>query len=151
VLHCAVFCSFLQCVAACFVCCSVLQCVAVCCSVLQCEEAPCQIGANRTYYDYPFNSGLCCSVFVMCCSVLQCVALCIVLQCVAACFRVLQCEEAPGQIGADGSYSDEAFNSDLCCSVFVVCCDVLQCVALCCSVRKPPIKMVRLVRVVIML
>ena len=77
------------------------------------EEVPCQIGANGAYYDEPFNSGLCCSVFVVCCSVLRCVALCSVLQFFAMCcsvFRVLQC--------------------------VAVCCSVLQCVAVCCSVYQ---------------
>ena len=88
-----------------------------------------------------------------CCSVLQCVAVCCsVLQYVAACCSVLQrvaacCTKRSKQLGANHLQItlnlDELVMDRAWCSVmwfdtmfFVVCCSVLQCVAVCCSVLQ---------------
>ena len=134
----AVFCSMLQCVAACLgvllqcqwrpnahawgysvlqrvsVCCSVLQCVAVCCSVLQCQWRL----IRRAWG----------------CSVLQCVAVCCsVLQCVAVCCSAF-CSALQCAVGQTAPYQARLVLQ--CVAVCSVCCSVLQCVALCCSLLQ---------------
>ena len=98
-----VYCSVLQCVAAC---CSVLQCVAVCCSVLQCEMFEGTHGLGGVLWDMahvwdmmyiPVSvqflcAVVCCSVCAVCCSVFQYVAVrCSMVQCAAVC---LQCVDS---------------------------------------------------------
>jgi len=111
----------LPCVA---VCCSVLQCVAVCCSVLQCVA--------------------------VCCSVSKCVAACCrVLQCVAVCRSALQCVAVFGSpmrfngfVGEDDLALLQSESLGWVQALLQpvpppVCCSVLQCVAVCCSVSRP--------------
>jgi len=101
----------------------VLQCVAVCCSVLQCAA--------------------------VCCSVLQCVAVCCsVLQYVADLqsrltkfsFELLLlgcCQKVVGPLDVEPLRCCYIGNVIVCCSVLqcvAVCCSELQCVAVCCSV-----------------
>jgi len=95
----------------------VLQCAAVCCSVLQC------VAVTRDLY---------CNQNFLCCSMLQCVAVCcrhtwsllqsdsIALHCVAVRCSVLQCL---------------AINY-LYCNLDFLCCSIVQCVAVCCSVLQ---------------
>ena len=55
------------------------------------------------------------------------------LQCVAECFSVLQCVAVSPRMQSIRLYDYEI----MCCSVLqcvAVCCSVLQCVAVCCSV-----------------
>ena len=93
VVHIAVCCSVLQCVAAC---CSVLQRDAVCCSVFQCvaDITGASFTAIHVFFIHQCVAG-CYRVLqyvAVCGSVLQCVAVCCrVLQCVAVCCSVLHC------------------------------------------------------------
>jgi len=133
------------------VCCSLLQCVAVCCIVLHFSSR------GKTY---AFTLLMCCSVVwcvAACCSVLQCGAVCcwvlalvaknvqVLFQCVVMCSSVLQCIAdwrsvllftSRGQKHA-GSLS---MRCNILCSVVVcrsvvhVCCNMAQCVTVCCSV-----------------
>jgi len=98
-------------------CCIALWCVAECCSVLYCLL-------------------LCCSVLwyvAVCCGMLQCVAVCCIsFSCVA-----LRCGALPlALIGRDVwvylCWATCRGGGDV--LINVVCCSVLQCVAVCCSV-----------------
>jgi len=85
-------------------CCNVLQCVAVCCIILQCV-------ANHKTYQTTDNSD-CLRVAATRCRI-NCL-----LQCMAVCCHC---------VAAMHSQVSRAMQSD------VVCCNVLQCVAECCS------------------
>ena len=86
----------------------VLQCVAVCCSVSRnCSSRGMQHDAN---------------VLQVYCSVLQCVPVCCsVLQYVAVCCIVAVCHVI---VSLEG------------CGLKLICCSMLQCVAVCCSVLQ---------------
>jgi len=104
-----VCCSVLQCVA---VCCSVLQCVAVFFSVLQCKVrcvALVQRSLDSTTQVAMFFSVLQCAA--VCCSVLQCVLR----------LRLRQ--------NARSTPLPRLLFVAVCCSVVVMSCGVLQCVA----------------------
>ena len=127
----AVCCSVLQCVTSCWsalecvgvccsVCCSVLQCVAVCCSVLQ-------IFKERRAF----------SALTSCVAVwLQCGGS--VLQCVAVCCRPSKKGRNSQPLSVEADPLD--VRSVIICTPQVtnhfesLCCRVLQCDAVCCSV-----------------
>jgi len=158
VLQCvAVYYSVLQCIP---VCCSVLQCVAVYYSVLQC------ITVRRSVFQCVavYSSVLQC--ITVCCSVLQCHIMlqcasvwhasnrhlrstrfylgfgtisCTtysMLQCIAVCYSMLQCaavrHASRRHIRSTRAYLDLApFGARP-----IVCCSMLQCVAVCCKVLQ---------------
>jgi len=101
-------------------CCRGLQCVAVHCSALQCDERRCSV--------------------LLCCSVRQCATRChIVLQCsslLQCCIRivctVLVTTTPCGFQNGSRIYSVVPLSMD---GTHLYCCSVLQCVAVCCSVR----------------
>ena len=150
----AVYHSVLQCVAACqtkyrkklahMYTCSVLQCVVVCCSVLQCVAA-CQTKHRKKPVHTCRRSVLQC--VALCCSVLLCVAVCCsVLQCAALCQTKYRKEPARmgwlrlvGSSKLQLSFAKEPYKRDYILQkrliiLYAVCCSVLQCVAVSCSV-----------------
>jgi len=135
------------------VCCSVLQCVAVCCSVLQCVVKCGSEMRLSTLEDLASRSAALHEVSVaVCCSVLQCFAglshCCIVggyggyvLQCVAVSCGALQCVVLKDLASRSFTLSEDnvAVRCIVCCSVLqcvAVCCSFFQCVAVCCSVLQ---------------
>jgi len=119
--------------------CSVLQGVAVCCSVLQCVAVCCSASINIIS---PRYLSACASAelnVAVCCSVLQCICIvfAVCLQCVcsgvAACCRVftVSCSVLQGVYGVFQCVA--AFCSASVCSRVVVYCNVLQCIAVYCS------------------
>jgi len=96
------------------VCCSVLQCVAVCCSVLQCVA--------------------------VCCSVLQCVAVTVCTYCASHNVRYMRTLCDSKEVGKHTYFARNArfthYMQTMCDSKELVCCSVLQCVAVCCSVLQ---------------
>jgi len=90
------------------VCCSVVQCVAVCCSVMQRVAVSCRVLQSVA------------SVAVCCSLVVSSSAASGVLQCVAVCCSVLQCVARPSSAPLP----------------LLVCCSVLQSVAVCCSLLQ---------------
>ena len=95
--------------------CSVLQSVAVCCSVLQCAAACCSVYplAQRPYCRRYARE--CCGLIAVCFSVLQRVAVCIL---------------TPNGCIGTGTRGSVVVVSSQC---FIVFCNVLQRVAVCCS------------------
>jgi len=154
-------CSVLQCVAACCsvlqgvavcgsvwhfvaVCCSVLQCVPVCVSTVFQQHRDARVCESMSMYVFTvylesvgrYTTRLYTSCVAGCCSVLQCVTVrCMgwhgvavygcVLQCVTVWCSVLQCILR--------AYIDTPCNST---RSALLCCSVLQCVAVCCSVLQ---------------
>ena len=156
----AVWCSVLQCVA---VCCSVSQCVAVCCIVLH-RTAMGDCMSESLESESWVCVAVCCSVLqcvAVFCSGWRYVRIfrewsCSVLQCVAVCCSVLQCVAVLQGVALDGVTSEHSIGGNcvfvaVCCSVALhcsrwcyvrlfterelgLCCSVLQCAAVCCSV-----------------
>jgi len=120
----------------------VLQYVTVFCSVLQCIAACCTLALEWCRF-------LCCCVLqsvVVCCTAVHCVAACCyMLQLVAACCNVVQIISSHDTLANKHPTGARLRNSNqqrlvrVSCSVLqygVMCCSMLQSVAMCCNVLQ---------------